>query len=366
MAVCYAENELVAQSLKYFFLHTTYAAWYQGEVPLPGLGLVGEKNLPLDQRVPLPPKPLLKLGYIPDPTPEAPKPTLAFPSAVQERFMNHEVYVEKWKTFLVENEKKYGKPPSAATDPEQRVDPSRHVDLTVKGPQPPPPAVTHPAESMKTLAELDSIRLVKAQLASNKKIMIHITEADGVRDVWLDGTSLNENVVLPKLTTALFGFGCGTWQFTGDGVKFSINSDLDVIEVLHADGSQETGMLCKVARGITDRVGKNVKVAYHTKTQLQDSGGNPVINRWEVRPDKEVSFMPKDCDPTKEPDRCDWGALFKGRLGQLPVQHGLIVHQCQLIPASDPTTLTLRPTGRITMVLKVDFEVIAGKCTKLA
>ena len=113
-----------------------------------------------------------------------------------------------------------------------------------------------------------------------------------------------------------------------------------------------------------------MKLAYHNKAQLLDQGGNPIANRWSIEPSKTVSFLPGDIDVVdrkandKVTDRSEWGAFYKGRWADIPSMHAEVLHECKLIPAADPTVVTMRPTGSIKCVLKCDFTVLKDKVAK--
>ena len=243
----------------------------------------------------LPERPSLKLAYICDKGPSADRPVLAFPDAVQSRFLGNDSIIRKWESFLKKHTTTYGtpftgKPGKNPTEPAV----NESVDLSVDGPTGDQVTVAlHDPANAKDPEEFSDNVIVSVPLASNRKINVVVAksvEDDDTIELWLDGSGLTtDSLVLPKHVTVLCGFGCGEWKANEPGIEFRIHSDCDVHTLVSSDGSKHTGMLCSLLREMQTKSGKTAKVSYHVKEQLTTDDGTPVNHRWKFTQKKRLS-----------------------------------------------------------------------------
>jgi hypothetical protein len=191
-------------------------------------------------------------------------------------------------------------------------------------------------------------------------------------EVWLDGTGIDANIVLPKYTTTLFSFGCGTWSFnkSASGIPFIIVSDTQCISLVQPDGTKETNTVAAIMQKVSAKTGKTVKLAYHDKEQLLEDGAL-VANRYKFTLRKDVHYCPDAVDVTarnaegKPLTMIEFGAAFIGKFCSMPSKHATIMFECELVPsATDPTTITLRPTLP-KLIMTTDFAIEKGKFVRV-
>ena len=109
-------------------------------------------------------------------------------------------------------------------------------------------------------------------------------------DMWLDGTQLDKDAMVPALEM-LMGFGLGKWAAGDDvsGVKFHLGSDLDFLTIKGEEDSRKTARLCEHLGDIPN-LGKEGKLAYHLMAPMANqTTGKLVAGRFTVQLSKKTA-----------------------------------------------------------------------------
>ena len=365
--------------------HELYEQWYKGDISLPGAGKVGAKSLMPDDLPPPPQQPLLKVAYIYEASSKIGHgPRLVLPSALKDKFAHRDETAEMWDTFVHAHHAKYGTIPESVraaqehatnAEPKAAVEPicvANDIDLSqgVSDPQADIPITLYDAQDL--VDTLNDVSLA-APLLNHKPTGISLVHTSDQLEVWLDCTTMAEDSkVLPRNSTVLFGFGCGSWAFNATtGIKFEVKSDVQPVTLIGADGTKTTNMICAIIHEISTKSGKHVKLAYHDKEQLKDAGGVPLQNRmaFTVRKDVRFKASPLDVESRTAEGKPiminEFGAAFAGKEQQLPSKYCEVTFDMESVPsATDPTSVTLRPIAP-KLVLSHSITAIKGKFVRL-
>ena len=204
-AMAFADGPEMKRMIESNLREDVYSLWYAGELDIPSLGKVKDRECPEDDLPPLPNQPHLKLGYVA--TGKSGASTLAFPDAVLARFKKSDYLCDMWNGFVADNTKRFGsakhndkltQPRTTATGDEQDLEddgtkdssqPVHHID---------PAGLKSPDDFAETV-------IAKAPLPTNRKVEVWVSSHDGIYSTWL--IAKDGEVTLPKLSTTIFGFG---------------------------------------------------------------------------------------------------------------------------------------------------------------